>query len=128
MQTSVFLAQLIGPVMLVAAIGLLINRDGHRAMALKFLESAPLIYISGVLIMVAGIAIVLTHNVWTADWRLIITLFGWMGAIGGAIRIAFFGAVEKIGKAMLEKPWASVAGGVLWLVIAAVLCDYGYFA
>ena len=56
MQTSVFLAQLIGPVMLVAALGLLINRDGYRAMALSFLESTPLIYISGVLAMTAGIA------------------------------------------------------------------------
>lgn len=128
MQTSVFLAQLIGPVMLVAALGLLINRDGYRAMALSFLESAPLIYITGVLAMTAGIAIVLNHNVWTADWRVIITLFGWMATIGGVVRILFFGIVDKVGTAMLEKPWVSVAGGVVWLAIAAVLCFFGYFA
>lgn len=128
MQTSVFIAQLIGPVMLVAAIGLLINREGYRAMALTFLESPPLIYISGVLAMTAGLAIVLNHNVWTADWRVIITVFGWMAAIGGAIRILFFGMVDKIGTLMLEKPWVPIVGGVVWLAIAAVLCFYGYSA
>lgn len=33
MQSSVFLAQLIGPVMLAAAIGLLVNQEAQRAMA-----------------------------------------------------------------------------------------------
>ena len=127
METSIYLAQLIGPVMLVAALGLLIDREGHRAMALQFLDSPPLIYISGVLIMVAGIAIVLAHNVWTADWRVIITLFGWMGAIGGAVRILAFRAVERIGTAMLEKPHFAAIGGVVWLGIGAVLCFFGYF-
>ena len=128
MQTSTFLAQLIGPVMLAAAIGLLLNRRAHRAMALEFLDSAPLIYISGVLVMTAGIAIVLNHNVWVADWPVIITLFGWMAAIGGAIRILCFSAVKRIGQAMLEKPLTTIIGGVVWLIIAAVLCYYGYFA
>jgi len=128
MQTSIFLAQLIGPVMLAAALGLLVNREGYRAMSLAFLESPPLIYVSGVLVMTAGIAIVLYHNVWAADWRVIITLFGWMGAIGGAIRIISFNWVKRVGEAMLGKPWTMTIGGVVWLILAAVLCYFGYFA
>ena len=127
MQTSVFLAQLMGPILLIAAVSLLINRDSQRAMALQFLDSPPLIYVSGILIMTAGLAIVLYHNVWVADWRVIITLFGWMAVIGGAIRILCLSAVEKIGKAMMDKPWALAIGGNVWLLIAAVLIYFGYF-
>jgi hypothetical protein len=128
MQTSIFLAKLIGPVMLAAALGLLVNREGYRAMARDFLDSLPLIYVSGVLVMTAGVAIVLSHNVWALDWRVIITLFGWMGAIGGAVRIICFSWVKRAGEAMLDKPWAMTIGGVGWLILAAVLCYYGYFA
>ncbi|ODS00345.1 hypothetical protein AUC68_00805 [Methyloceanibacter methanicus] len=128
MQSSVFLAQLIGPVMLAAAIGLLVNQEAQRAMARAFLESPPLIYLSGVMVMTAGLAIVLYHNVWAADWRVIITLFGWMAVIGGAIRMLCFSAVKKIGEKMLDKPRAATIGGVVWLIIAAVLCFYGYFS
>ena len=128
MQTSIFLAKLIGPVMLAAAIGLLLNQASYRAMARDFLDSPPLIYVSGVLVMTAGLAIVLYHNVWALDWRVIITLFGWMGLIGGAIRIICFGWVKRVGEAMLDKPLTMTIGGVGWLIIAAVLCFYGYFA
>ena len=128
MQTSIFLAALIGPVMLIAAIGMLLNPGGQRAMMLAFLDSPPLIYLSGVLAMIAGLAILLYHNVWAADWRVIITLFGWAGAIGGAARMLSPGSVKTVGAAMLNKPWVTTAGGVAWLAVAAVLCFYGYFA
>lgn len=128
MQTSTFLAALIGPVMLIAAVGMLLNPGGQRATMLAFLDSPPLIYLSGVLAMVAGLAIVLYHNVWAADWRVILTLFGWAGTIGGAARMLWPAGVESVGKAMLNKTWMMTAGGVAWLAIAAVLCFYGYFA
>jgi hypothetical protein len=128
MQTSIFLAQLIGPVLLTGAISLFVNGERQRAMAREFLESPPLIYLSGILVMTAGLAIVLNHNVWALDWRILITLVGWMALIGGAFRILFFDEVEKIGEKMLNRPWSLTIGGVVWLVIAVVLIYFGYFA
>ncbi len=128
MQTSIFLAQLIGPVLLTGAISLFVNGERQGAMAREFLESPPLIYLSGILVMTAGLAIVLYHNVWAFDWRVLITLVGWMALIGGAFRILFFDAVEKIGEKMLDKPRGLTIGGVVWLVIAVVLIYFGYFA
>ena len=128
MQTSIFLAQLIGPVLLTGAISLLVNGERQRAMAREFLESPPLIYLSGIIVMTAGLAIVLCHNVWAFDWRVLITLVGWMAMIGGAFRIVFFDAVETLGEKMLDKPWGLTIGGVVWLVIAVVLIYFGYFA
>mgnify|MGYP001553633918 CR=1 FL=1 len=127
MSTSIFLARLMGPVILAAAVNLFLNGDGQRAMAREFIESPPLIYLSGILVMTAGLAIVLYHNVWTFDWRLLITLFGWLAAIGGAIRILFFRNVEKIGEAVLDSSWGMTAAGVVWLIFGAVLCFFGYF-
>ena len=71
MQTSVFLAKLIGPVFLAVGIGLITNAATYRKMADEFLASTALIYLSGLLTMTAGMAIVLTHNVWAADWRVL---------------------------------------------------------
>jgi hypothetical protein len=127
MQTSIFLAQLIGPVALVAAIALFLNAAAYRAMAQEFLHSPALIYLSGLLTMTAGLAIVLNHNVWTADWRVIITLFGWAATLGGALRIALPEQVKSIGENMLAKPVAMTIGGGVWLALGAALCFFGYF-
>jgi hypothetical protein len=127
MSISTYLARLIGPVMLVAAIGLFLDREGYKAMALEFLRSPAFIYLSGVLTMLAGVAILLAHNLWVADWRVLITIFGWLGAIGGAARIALPGSTRAIGEKMLDKPAWMTIGGVAWLAIGALFCFFGYF-
>ena len=37
--------------------------------------------------LVSGLAIVQVHNLWVADWRVIITLISWLGVLGGIVRI-----------------------------------------
>jgi hypothetical protein len=125
--TSHFLAKLIGPIALVAAIGLLVNRAAYRAIAQEFLRSPALVYLSGLVTMTAGVAVVLSHNLWVADWRVLITIFGWLAAIGGAARIAFPQQIRTFGERMLDKPAAMTVGGAVWLLLGALLCIFGYF-
>ena len=54
--------------------------------------------------MLAGMALVLTHNVWTADWPLLITLLGWLGVIGGAVRIIVPQGTQEIGRRYAGEP------------------------
>ena len=88
MQTSIFIAKLIGPILLVAAIAMLANAKDVREMARGFMEDRPLIYLSGILAMLAGLAIVNTHNIWMLGWPVIITIFGWASILGGIARMA----------------------------------------
>jgi hypothetical protein len=38
-------------------------------------------------VLVAGLSMVRVHNVWVADWRIIITLAGWFSVFGGVVRM-----------------------------------------
>ena len=127
MPTSIFLARLIGPLFLAVGVGLLVNTTVYRKLAEEALRSHALIYISGVLTMTAGLAIVLTHSVWTADWRVLITVLGWLATIGGAVRIVCPQRIEAIGHRMLARPAAMKVGGGVWLAVGALLCFFGYF-
>ena len=98
MPTSIFLARLLAPVFLAVGIGALLNREGYRKLADEFLRSDALIYLSGLLIMTAGMAVILTHNVWAATGAVLITLLGWLTVIGGALRIVMPQRVETIGR------------------------------
>jgi uncharacterized membrane protein len=128
MQTSIFLARLIGPVFLVMGLGIFLNREGYRAMAREFLKSRALIYIAGLLALVPGIAMVLTHNVWVADWRVIITIFGWLAVIGGVIRILFPQQVTAMGEKMLASDGYMTGAAIGVLALGAVLSFFGYLA
>ena len=55
--------------------------------------------------MTAGMAVILTPDVWTADWRVLITLLGWLTVIAGAAH-RDAAAVEMIGRWFIEHPSA----------------------
>lgn len=47
----------------------------------------PVIYLSGVLLFVAGIAVVRAHNIWARNWTVLITLCGWFFLALGLARM-----------------------------------------
>src|SRR4030088_203950 len=103
MSNSVFLARLIGPVMLVIGLAVFANRRAFRELAEEFLASRALMFLSGLIIMPAGLAIVLTHNIWAVDGRVMITLFGWANVIGGAIRLVPPAYVIQTRRGLLQR-------------------------
>jgi len=127
MATSILIAKLIGPILLVAAIAMLANTKDLQELAQGFLNDRALIYLSGILAMLAGLAIVNNHNVWAVSWPIIITLFGWASLVGGVFRIALPGTVQTVGRAMLERQTLMRVSGVIWVLLGAFLTYVGYF-
>jgi hypothetical protein len=126
MATSVFLARLLGPILLAVGAGILINPKPFHTMASEVVRSITLVYLFGLADFASGLAIVLTHNVWAANWRVLITLIGWLMLIRGAVRIlapeAIMGFAGKIIRNKQVVPISGVVTGVLGLV----LCYFGY--
>jgi hypothetical protein len=126
MSNSVFLARLIGPVMLVIGLAVFANQRAFRDLAEEFLASRALTFLSGLIIMPAGLAIVLTHNIWAVDGRVMITMFGWANVIGGAIRLAAPAYVMQTGRAMLKRPYFIPIAAATWVVAGALFCLFGF--
>jgi hypothetical protein len=125
METSLFIARLIGPILLVAGAATLINQASMRQMASDFLASRPLVYVIGILTLLGGLVIVNTHNVWEG-WPVIITIFGWLCVIGGAMRILIPDKIRGFGEAMLQKPNVLTISGAAQALVGAVLSYFGY--
>ena len=47
----------------------------------------PVVYLSGVLMFVAGLAIVHAHNRWARDWTVLVTVSGWSALALGLFRM-----------------------------------------
>ena len=47
----------------------------------------PVVYLSGALMFVGGLAVVRAHNLWTRDWTVLVTLSGWASLVLGLIRM-----------------------------------------
>jgi uncharacterized membrane protein HdeD (DUF308 family) len=52
-------------------------------------QTPPVVYLSGVLMFVAGLAIIRAHNIWARNWTVLVTLCGWFFLLLGLFRMFF---------------------------------------
>jgi hypothetical protein len=84
----------------------------------------PVVYLSGVLMFVGGLAIVRAHNHWVRDWTVLITLSGWFALILGLFRMFAAGLYQR-GAANTSSIALMVLEGIL-LVIGALMSYKAY--
>lgn len=128
METSILLAKFMGPVMLVSALAMLINKQIIHDIMEDFLASPALIFIAGVMALVLGLTVVIFHNHWVAGWPVIITLYGWIALVAGVIRIAFPSVVQKMARWFTAKPQVLVVSNSLSLALGAFLTFKGFLS
>ncbi|SDH07615.1 hypothetical protein SAMN05216338_100564 [Bradyrhizobium sp. Rc2d] len=68
MTTSKTIAGLIGPTLVAIAAGMLLNIGSFPELAEQVSRDPALIFVSGILLFVVGLAIVRAHNRWTKEW------------------------------------------------------------
>jgi membrane protein CcdC involved in cytochrome C biogenesis len=127
-QASIFIARLLGPLLLAVGAGILINPSMFRTMGTEVVRSVTLVYLFGIMDLAAGLAIVLTHNVWLVSWRVLITLLGWLLIVRGAARVLLTEKVMVFGaKAFRNKQMVPVSGAIVG-ILGLVLSYFGYVA
>lgn len=84
----------------------------------------PVVYLSGVLMFVAGLAVVRVHNVWARNWTVLVTLTGWLSLVLGLVRM-FAASQYRDAAAATSSTIFIVLEGVL-LVVALILTYQGY--
>ena len=130
MTSSTYIARLMGPVLLIIgigmAVGLMLEGEGYSSLLREFIGSRSLIFVTGILALVAGLVIVNTHNLWVQDWRVLVTVLGWLLVIRGVTLLVFPGIVQTLGDRVLASQAGIVAGAAFTFVIGAILCIKGY--
>ena len=128
MQKSQQIARLIGPVLCTIGVAMLANPGSYRHIAEQFLTISAFIYVTGVLLLTAGLAILNAHPLWTADWRSLITLAGWMATVAGVWRILAPQYVPFVGAAIIAHAHFFVGAGIVLLALGGFITFKGYVA
>jgi hypothetical protein len=132
MDTSRYIARLMGPVMLVIGIGmvagLFVVGGAYSSLMKEFIGSRALIFITGVLALLAGLAIVNAHNLWVPDWRVLVTVLGWLFIVRGVTNLVLPHLVQTMGDRIVASQAGVIAGATFMIVLGAILSIMGYEA
>ena len=112
MANSKRIARLLGPtiVMMVASEFPLVQPHLYDA------QIPPVVYLSGVLMFVAGLAIMQAHNVWQRDWTVLVTLSGWVFLLLGLCRMFAAGLYQRS---------SASASSIFFMILEAILFVVG---
>jgi len=83
---TLFLSRLIGLYCVFCGLSMLTHKEASIETVMALNHNAPLMFVVGILAMAAGLAMVLSHNIWTGGaLPVIVTLVGWIILVKGLL-------------------------------------------
>ncbi len=121
---SIFLAQFWGLIFVIMGGIFLIRRESVKVL-IKMVQDDGMMILTGYAALIVGIAHVLLYNVWVSDWRVVLTLIGWMALVKGIIRLTFPDFTRKMIK-QLDKPNNIGILLVILVIVGIYLLIHGF--
>jgi hypothetical protein len=126
MTSSKTISGLLGPTLVAMAVAMLLNLGSMPAIAAQVARDLALIYMSGIILFVAGLAIVRAHNVWSGGWPVLVTVLGWLALLGGLVRMFFPTRLAGIAAQMGANRALLVGFAIIMLVLGGFLSYKAY--
>lgn len=115
MEWSPFFAKFLGIYLLIIVAIWLIRKEPFEIGVRDIILSNGMLALSGAIHIIIGLTIAILHPFWTADWRVLITLIGYISIIQGILRLAFpIQSRQNILKSLEKGYW-------VWIIIAGTL-------
>ena len=126
MAPTKLIAGLMGPLLLAIGVAILLNRDLFPAIARQLSQNYAVVFIAGMLALVAGVAIVRVHNIWSGGWPVIVTVLGWLSIVGGLARMWLPQLAGPITDAVASNPAILLLAAIVVLALGGFLTFKSY--
>jgi len=104
METTIILAQLWGWFTVISCALFLLRSTTLLEKVFRVVDDTRFTFLSGYLALVLGLVTVILHNVWSVDWRIIVTLFGWLALLKGVALIGFPKIAQDTTAVLKDRP------------------------
>lgn len=126
MDISIFLAKAIGFYYIIMSLSFFIKKRKLKLQIINMMNNPGLVLATGFIVLIMGILIVVSHNIWTKDWRVIITIMGWMILIKGINVILFPEFLVNMSIKWLQNNTLYYITFYFVFIIGTTLIYYGY--
>ncbi len=126
MDLSIFLAKLFGLYFLLAGGIIMMRQKSYMHIMIDVLGNKGLLMVVAACQLLAGLALVIAHPIFTPDWRGVITLIGaWICVEGVFYLAAPHTKITRFVRMFNNSTWYT-SGGLLAVVLGAYLAGKGY--
>lgn len=112
MDISIFLARFWGSLFIILGLSTISAKFLGRV--IEYTEDKAITVSTGYITFLLGLVTVVAHSLWVSDWRLAVTILGWVTLLKGIEKIAFPNRVNKLAQKFRNQQ--SLWGGVILLM------------
>lgn len=126
MDISLFLAKVMGLYFVIISLSVLINKNRMLSIITGIIQNPSLQFMMGLNILIIGIILILSHNVWVASWQIIITIISWLILFKGILNITFPSLAQSMTKPFLHSQVMPYISVLINFLLGLFLCYYGF--
>lgn len=101
MEISIFFARFLGSFFLIFGLLFIVTRQLGKT--IEMTDDKAFVISTGYITLLLGLVTVVLHNLWVADWRVVITILGWAWLIKGILKTGFPEFINKHAQKFAEK-------------------------
>ncbi|MBN4077288.1 hypothetical protein JYT19_00085 [Sulfobacillus acidophilus] len=128
MVHSIELARILGLFMTVIGLAFLFNKDQMQKAMEDIMKNYGIRVMLGFSEIALGSYLIASHNVWQANWRVIITILAWGFLLEGASFGIFSQHFAAPIKKLIKSKNMYLYGGIFTLALGLVLLYFGLYA
>ena len=126
MEISIFLAKIFGLYMIIIGLAFILKHRIFVRMISDAIKNLHAVYFLIIGELLLGLLLVLHHNIWEADWRIIITIISWITLIEAFFYLILPHSVLMRVMHSLNTNAMYVFGGVLSIILGLYLAYIGF--
>ncbi len=113
---TLFLAKVFGFYLTILSVLMLVRRESFIARVNTLLESPATLFFSAIVTLIIGILLVVSHNIWTMGWAVLITILCWWVLIKGILRL-YFPEIDRKWTTAFTKTNVYYSSAIIMLVL-----------
>jgi hypothetical protein len=127
MVTSIFLAKLFGLFFVILGLSAMLHPKRLQNIFIELKKSPVLMFMTSFVLLIMGIALVISHSIFVLDWRLLITVLCWIVFLKSAACLILPEKWIENPHRLLEHPGFYYSVSIIYLLLGAFMIYHGFF-
>ena len=126
MDTSKFLSKVIGLYLLIVSSAMLANMPSFSNHVHSLITNSSLMFVAGFFTLILGLLMIVSHNIWQWNWRVIITLIAWLVLIKALSILIFPEYIDQMSAILLNNLHFAYGAASLNFLLGLLLTYFGF--
>lgn len=126
MEISKFLSKVIGLYEIIISLAMLIHMNQFAADIQRMMNNGSLMIYIGCVTVIMGLLLVVSHNIWQWQWRVLVTIVSWIVLLKGISILLFPHVLDQITLQFITNSYFAYSVVIVDFLFGILLCYFGF--